>query len=133
MNLRTPIDLYIRALKLPLDAVNGLLGRNRDPRAEAAEQIRTEAAERGQERKQQAEQRRKETVQRARRTETQRKQTNAKTTAKVEEVIDENARRARLAALEEKSDALDAEEKALKAKQNAKGLEKAAATVKAAR
>ena len=131
--LRKPIDLYVGAIKAPFNAVGSLFDRDRDPRAEAADKLREEADQRAQERKQTAEQRRKQRVSTARKTEARRKRANAAASGKVEQLIDEEARRARVAALEEKSSALDKQDKALKAAKDAKRLEKAAQEVKSAR
>lgn len=131
--LFAPLQLGLKAAKLPFDIANSLLGNDKDPRKEAAEEIRTEAAERAEQRKADAEKRRQEAVARAKRNEQQRKQQSAKTTAAVADVVDERAKRDRVSALDEKADALRAEEKALTAKDEAARLEKAAGRIKAQR
>jgi len=104
-----------------------------DERKQQAQQRRQQAAKRAQERKQQAEKERKERERKAAQATSKRKAANAKATAKVEETIEERAKRERLEALERKEDALSEREEALTAADEAQRLAKAAAQAKAAR
>jgi hypothetical protein len=102
-------------------------------REDAAEKRRKQAAKTAQQRKQQAEKARKERERKAASAASARKAANAKASAKVEEQIEERAKKERLEAIEREAAALEEKSDALTAADEAQRLAEAAATAKAAR
>jgi colicin import membrane protein len=104
-----------------------------EQRKRQAEKRKQQASKTAAQRKQQAEKARKERERKAAQTTSKRKAANAKATAKVEESIEERAKRERLEAIEREAEALEEKGEALTASDEAQRLAKAAATAKAQR
>ena len=131
----TAADERARAQKLRATAekVSEQSDAELEQRKQQADKRRQMAAKTANERKQQAEKARKERERKAAETTSKRKAANAKATAKVEESIEERAKRERLEAIERKAEALDEKQEAVTASDEAQRLAKAAATAKAER
>jgi hypothetical protein len=132
---RTAADERARAQRLRATAeqISEQSDQELTERKQTAEQRRQQAAKTAAQRKQQAEKERKERERKAAEATSRRKAANAKATAKVEESIEERAKRERLEAIEREAEALEEKEEALTAADEAQRLGKAAATAKAAR
>ena len=104
-----------------------------EERRDRAEQLRQQAEERAQQEEQQIEAERRERKQRTQATARKQKQAAEHAAAEKEAAIDDRARRSRLKVLERESEALDQEEGALTASDEAQRLRKAASATKAAR
>ena len=98
-----------------------------------AEQRRRKAAEQAEQREQAAEQRRQKKAKQAADAERKRSDASRKAAARVDEQIEDDAREAKLEALDTKADALKERDEALTAKDEAQRLGKAAARAKTAR
>jgi colicin import membrane protein len=132
---RTAADERERALKLRAKAeqISEKSDEELEQRKKQADKRRQQASKTAQQRKQQAEKARKERERKAAEATSRRKAANAKATAKVEESIEERAKRERLETIERKAEAIEEKEEALTASDEAQRLAKAAASAKAAR
>jgi flagellar biosynthesis GTPase FlhF len=132
---RLAADERARALRLrnAAEARSAAADEKLADRVDQAEQRRAAAEERAERERAEAERRREAKARAAAQAEAKRKADNRRARAKVEEVIDEQADAARLEQLEAEAKALEEREAALIARDEARRLQDAATTRKAAR